>query len=184
MLVQASNHVRYEVEMLLATAYLLSKGVEPSAVRFALVESFLIHARNLIVFFSQDRPARPQHPQDVWASDYVPRWKDAPGRQKAKELSKDHKDRIDKTIAHLSSARVGEAERDWDIGGISGELLTTWEEFVGLIPSEASLPEFSESLSVVPKERVKAVQHTSTGVVVMYQPGVNPGDWVLLEGDQ
>lgn len=166
----ASNHVRYEMDMLLATGSLLGKDVEPSAVRFALIEAFLVHARNLIVFFSQDRPKEPKHPDDVWASDYVSQWRSSSGQTEAKMLSTLYKERIDQTVAHLTSKRVEQALKDWDVGQIANDLRAIWESFIGLLPPSPTLPELSEALALVTVQ-IEAVQHTSSNVEVTLTPG-------------
>lgn len=75
------THVKYEYDMAVATATLLSSGGDRStAETFALLESFLVHARNLHDFFrprSEAAIANREYPRhfsagSVWALDFVP----------------------------------------------------------------------------------------------------------------
>ena len=75
------THVKYEYDMAVATATLLSQGRDrTTAETFALLESFLVHARNLHDFFrprSEAAIANRENPRhfsagSVWALDFVP----------------------------------------------------------------------------------------------------------------
>jgi hypothetical protein len=74
------THVKYEYDMAVATATLLSSGRDRSiAETYALLESFLVHARNLHDFFrprSEAALANRENPRhitagSVWAHDFV-----------------------------------------------------------------------------------------------------------------
>lgn len=77
---QAINAVKYEYDMALATAVLLSNNVHDSAAAaFAVLESFLVHLRNLNEFFlprndkqiqARKNPRSFSH-GSIWALDFV-----------------------------------------------------------------------------------------------------------------
>ena len=79
----ALRHISYEIKMLRELADALQgKGVGPRTMKNALLESFLIHYRNLYDFFYPDLPAKRRLLYDISAGDYLPsrdRWrKDRP----------------------------------------------------------------------------------------------------------
>lgn len=104
---ELSEHVAYEVEMLIGTAtklLVVERTKDWVDVR-AQAESFLIHARQLHDFF-YNTPIRilPSHASPVCAADYVVNWE-------AKRPPKDSvlatlKDEVGKHIAHLTVERV------------------------------------------------------------------------------
>ncbi len=107
------GHVHYEWNMLHHTANHLraidSRGwIAPVGVKSALVESFAIHARNLIEFFS---PTYGRYSTDLRAKHYVKNWKmpDSPALAGVY-------DRSSKRVQHLTTYRTSESDDEgWDI---------------------------------------------------------------------
>lgn len=111
---EGSKHVVYEWEMLLRLANLLrnppsiaSDSAHQALVEFACLEAFLIHGRQLAIFFHEDRA--PKKPTDLCASYYVPNWSSishswTPSLQALK-------DEADKRVAHLTTHRYDDARR-------------------------------------------------------------------------
>lgn len=123
------EHVYYEFDMLLGLADLFTRVSKISApsdhdaqrIKNALVESSVIHVRNVIAFLYLDDPGE----TDVVAADFY-----APGVWKARrpELSSTlakAKRRANKEIAHLSSSRMSGAppEKLWNFPALASELL-------------------------------------------------------------
>ena len=177
---EATGHVRYEMDMLIGTNRLIPQKWETNAVQYALIESFLIHARNLIVFFADDRREKNNFPKDVWASDYEPTWKGSEGQKDAGKLRDMYKDRIDKTVAHLTTTRIQEALREWDFDGIRRSCIEVWDSFAVVLGGNSKWGEFTKPLPMV-ETNYGAVGNTSTSVFathVKLWPSPNQDDKV------
>ena len=102
-----THHLPHEIEMFRAT-YELARAARPAAEHEALLESFLLHARNLIEFF-QDRPS----------CDFDPRMFTVASYQLNKDFIADSVlPRINKQVSHLTARKVARdsdklAPRDW-----------------------------------------------------------------------
>jgi hypothetical protein len=102
-----TEHLPYEVSMLRAT-YELARATKPAAEHNALVESFLLHARNLIEFY-KDRPS----------CDFDPRmFTNASYRLNKDFVSDALTARIHRQTSHLTAKRISNASdelgpRDW-----------------------------------------------------------------------
>jgi hypothetical protein len=117
---QASEHVKYEIDMLRATVSFLtvSWSATDRVTRCAYLESFVLHLRNLSEFFYQ------QKKNHICAADYVSdvdKWKRSRGAKSAslgREIRK-----ANEFVAHLSYERCAkDKDRNWDWGIISAEL--------------------------------------------------------------
>lgn len=105
------EHVAYEFYMLRKLALRTPPSVEEDRVqRFALIEAFAMHLRNVIDFF-----AGPWRKDDVGADDYV-REGTWDGTPYAIDPLRALKRRADKEIAHLTSDRTaGEPKaKEWE----------------------------------------------------------------------
>ena len=121
----------YEVNMLLRTAMLLQQSVarstdpgEAEAIYNALLESFVLHARNLWDFAYRDSP---RYADDVYAGDFF----DEPSewirkRPAPSPLLKSIGRRANKLAAHLTYSRLALKKREelWQFGAIANELAT------------------------------------------------------------
>jgi len=92
---KASEHIYYEWRMLNETSLFWADAPEGYA-KSALLESFLIHCRNLIYFLFASRKIK----EDLLASDYLETW-----NSEMPQLLKDWKEKIHKYVAHLSFDR-------------------------------------------------------------------------------
>lgn len=130
------SHLEYEARMLIATAQGLASGVAAgSAIGNALVESFALHARNLIDFLWPEG-AKTDH---VMAEDYFEdpsTWKKL--RPPLSTLLKDSRIRAHKEIAHLSydRLRVDEANKAWRFVEIATEILSAFRLFQNRLPAK------------------------------------------------
>jgi hypothetical protein len=102
-----THHLPHEIEMFRAT-YELARAARPAAEHEALLESFLLHARNLIEFF-QDRPS----------CDFDPRMFTAGSYQVNRDFVADTVlPRLNRQIGHLTVKRTTQeadrlGPRDW-----------------------------------------------------------------------
>jgi hypothetical protein len=119
-----SKDLNYEIQMLNETAIMLSGRPDDGPLKNALLESFAIHARNLVLFFHPEVVPRP-HPGDVLARHYVPGW--AGVRQELPGALSVVAQRVNKEIVHLSVERldVGPEAKHWQIARTSATLSTT-----------------------------------------------------------
>lgn len=104
-----TEHFPFEISMLRAT-YELARAPKPAAEHNALVESFLMHARNLIEFY-KDRPS----------CDFDPRMFTVASYQLNKDFIPDSVvARINRQTSHLTAKRISHASdelgpRDWTL---------------------------------------------------------------------
>jgi hypothetical protein len=102
-----TEHLPYEVSMLRAT-YELARAAKPAAEHNAMVDSFLMHARNLIEFY-KDRPS----------CDFDPRMFTNASFQLNKDFIADSlAARINRQTSHLTAKRISQSAdelgpRDW-----------------------------------------------------------------------
>jgi hypothetical protein len=109
----ARRHLAYELKMLRETsAALRGKGIGPRSFRNAMLETFLVHYRNLLDFFYADQRRSLSH--DVRASDFVAdakRWKAR--RPRLDKESSSYRERVNAQLAHLTYRRLKYNERNW-----------------------------------------------------------------------
>ena len=97
------------------------------------LESLLLHTRVLREFFyywefRNDKINR-QKPDDVIAEDFIPDW--TSHRPPIGQYLRENKERLDKSLAHLSTLRVQYKRTDkrWDIASLRRELLPVIETY-------------------------------------------------------
>jgi hypothetical protein len=129
----AGEHLEYEAQMFLAARNKLFLSAPPQPLprgpdeafnRNLLIESCVLHLRNLIDFFYP--PSSPQ-PDDVTAADYVPGWNSPP----APPILRDARNRANKELAHLTLKRKMGAPPDkaWDFADLSNAITPIIGEF-------------------------------------------------------
>ncbi len=109
----AIDHLKYELEMLQDVASVLSVGHQyPRTVGNALVESFVIHARGLIMFLYY----APREDDDVMAVDYFPEGEWETMRPEMPPVLRNTLVRASKEVAHLTTFRIGKdlVEKRWE----------------------------------------------------------------------
>ncbi|HTZ87307.1 MAG TPA: hypothetical protein VMB05_11630 [Solirubrobacteraceae bacterium] len=112
---EVSKHLLYEMQMFGMTMTMLAafEGIDPEDARAtmqnALMESWALHARNLLAFLYDDRPAR----DDAIAGDFIQGWREKRGPKAA--LLGLAQAKTSKEMAHLSyvRAQLTEDERQW-----------------------------------------------------------------------
>ena len=109
----ARRHLAYEIKMVRETANALrGKGIGPRSFRNAMLETFLIHYRNLLDFFYADKKRSLAH--DVRAADYVidaKRWRER--RPRMDKEASSNRERVNAQLAHLTYRRLRYDERNW-----------------------------------------------------------------------
>jgi hypothetical protein len=135
-LLKASKHLGYEYKMFIETAKILSEGkFENNTVKYALIESFAIHTRNLIDFLYKD-PIKDDitagyflDDQEIWRSK----------RPEKSSFLGDIRFRANKEVVHLTGTRydVNEVEsKPWPYSKIANEINQIFREFIQLVPSQ------------------------------------------------
>ena len=128
----AGEHLEYEVQMFLTARNKLFKSApqrspDPDEAfnRNLLIESCVLHFRNLVDFFY---PPSPTQPDDVTAADYVPGW----GSPSVPTILKDARTRANKELAHLTLKRKAGAPPDkaWDFADLSNAMTSIIEDFI------------------------------------------------------
>lgn len=129
-----SNHaemldaVGYEIEMLAATAQVLSYVGSPSALGFAVLESHLIHVRNLVEFFYIGK-------KNLRADLFVEAWDELrPDGNEAlgEDVGRLYGDLSDK-LAHIGGGRI--TPRGWSPQRLSNGLIHVATVWVRNLPS-------------------------------------------------
>ena len=133
---EVAPRVAYEVWMI-REARRLHREASDRPMKNSLLESFLLHARNLHDFFSRSRAdLKGQHATDVIAEDFfddVAQWK-----RPTMPFLDEHRQRIHRSIAHLTYHRVAyeKNKRIWKLDTILMEIDGVWTAFVENIPVE------------------------------------------------
>lgn len=117
----SGEHLLYEFQLFLWTGKELGRP-HVSPMRSALIESFVIHLRNLIDFFFTPR----SHDDDVIAADLCPGWSESisPKLDEAKK-------RANKELNHLTLGRKSgfDPSKPWDVGGLFDEVHSVAQRF-------------------------------------------------------
>ncbi len=118
-----AEHVRYEMQHLLNATDAISRQLSiHNGLKFMVLESFVIHLRNLITFLYPYT----KREEDVCAEDYFinPKtWGNL--RPKINIVLESAKKRADKEVGHLTTSRQsGTSEsKKWDVVGLTDEVM-------------------------------------------------------------
>lgn len=123
----AEEHLAYEAWMFVTARdrLFVQSQVTDGFERNLLIESCVLHFRNLVDFFFP--PLSPQ-PDDVTAADYVPGW----GNPIVPDILKDARGRANKELAHLTLKRKTGAppDKSWNFAAIGSALGPVIEDFL------------------------------------------------------
>jgi hypothetical protein len=110
----SGEHLLYELQLLLFTGRELGRQPTP-VMRSVLIESFVIHLRNLIDFFYTPRAKE----DDVIAADFCPRWNET-----ISNTLKIAKERANKELSHLTLGRKNglDPSKPWDVRALFQEV--------------------------------------------------------------
>jgi hypothetical protein len=132
----AAGHLRYELDMLRATCRALQSGFFPPGVLHnALIESFTVHARNLVHFLYPEG----EKESDILSDDFLSDpgvWQSARGDIPASLIQV--RRRANKEVAHLTIDRlaVTAEAKPWDCPGIVAAITERFELWEQLVPPE------------------------------------------------
>ncbi len=153
-----SEHVRYEVQMLLNGTDAIIRGLKvPNGLQHMPVESYAIHLRNLITFLY---PASSRD-TDVCAKDFFNKedsWDKV--RPQLSEVLTEAKTRADKEVGHLTTSRQSGTPKSkvWDVKTLTQELWPIFQLFaesadkVNLAPlAQEILPYYSRVMGLSTK---------------------------------
>ncbi len=155
-LIEMSEHLHYEIQMLVDTSRTLAllgvnelNGPILQTIRNALVESFAIHTRVLLDFLNSKQTYDTDMIADHYFDDPM-EWKKA--RPKNTPLLESVHSRVGKEIAHLSYNRLKDeyANKEWSTK-IAKDVVVTLDKFVCVVPSKRISPSFSEYINRLSK---------------------------------
>jgi hypothetical protein len=111
---EAAFHLQYEIGMLFETAHKL-ENCDDVVLYNALLESYLIHARNLIFFFFEEA----LRDDDIVASHFVEDWNTIRGWRPP--LLRKAGEEANKKVTHLTYRRLDDTY-SWDLEAITREI--------------------------------------------------------------
>ena len=156
----AFPHLRYEFQMSLATARLIQVGGLSADHAYALLESWVLHVRNLIDFFYT-----PKKFDDIVMVEFVHNGQEVGDFPEITTELERARERANKEMAHLTYSRVGksDADRQWAVGLITIQLIERMKAFADLVADEEIATEVRELLPKGPGARyvVTVVANTS-----------------------
>jgi hypothetical protein len=143
-LVRASKDLLYEYRMLLHAASFLGQGITAgSPMSNCMLESFLVHLRNLIDFFYIPKN---KMDDDCLASDFFEapnRWR--PPQPRLTDPLKSAKRGINKRMVHLSYRRrdVAPYAKEWHVSDLANEIIEAMHAFTDQVDPRLVSPDWS-----------------------------------------
>jgi hypothetical protein len=134
---KSGEHIFYEIMMMQGCATVLGHGIfESGIVRHAIMNSFTIHARNIIYFLY---PPQNKQQDDMDAQDFVKHgivWADI--RPEKSELLKQINFRVGKEIAHLTYERtkITAEDKAWTHVQINKEIREVFKKYLEVSRTE------------------------------------------------
>jgi len=182
--------LHYEIQMFRCMYTRLKNGENLSqGFKNAVLESFLLHVRNLIDFFqgtAEEKKGYKKHCKDIIVSDF----KDEEGEYlpivKNWKITLEDKDKINKRLAHLSEDRLKEG-KDWskEINKFKSEIEKQIKTFLGEI-SNAYFPFIKDNQEITKEnfgrceekvgEDIKDVGITETSSLVASEIKIHKGN--------
>ena len=124
----------YEYRMLVATSRLWIEGAEQpdSPVDFAVLESFLVHARNLHEFLrSRKEKEKDRRPGDYFASDFVDGFE-------FEVYDKATVEKINRWLQHLTTWRYEDDKHpEWSLPKLLAPVVEAMGAFLGVLETES-----------------------------------------------
>lgn len=167
----SDQHLKYELDMLIwCTGLLLplidvkGNGYIPWAVNNAVMNSYSIHARNLIDFLYL-RSLGKDRKTDIIVEDFIEPSKLAENLPPISPLLEETKRKADKQVAHLTTDRIQfeEKGKEWKFVEIAFKILNTFNKISTLFPPERTGDTFFSLISnkqlIVPLVKAEVVQN-------------------------
>jgi hypothetical protein len=163
------EHLKYELDMFRYAAIKLfdlqQESQDPSLFKNTILESFLIHTRNLRDFLCLKKP---KYPDQIIAGDYIgdrQQWQNKRYKMSYLENGKTIA-KINKLLAHISTDRakfISEEGASWDITKIEEEIYNGWKVFVESLNSQHGIgfPIYNKS-----KAHTEIVANTSSVISI------------------
>jgi hypothetical protein len=150
----SGEHLLYELQLFLWTGKELGRGHE-GVIRSVLIESFVIHLRNLIDFFFTPR----SHDDDVIAADFCPPWSEGISAK-----LKEARERANKELSHLTLNRKSglDPSKPWDVGGLFQEVHDVAKRFAANASPMKLSPKVPEWLNMFRSNAVALVSAMAT----------------------
>lgn len=133
-LFEVSEHLGYEYVMLKNCLDTLRANSLNEFLNYAVLEAFLLHARNIIFFFYKSEASG--QPDDAVAENFFSNpkhWQQVRGKKPS--LIENVQTRMGKNLAHLTYKRLGltDKERKWPCDDIYSHLITLLKLFVNKV---------------------------------------------------
>ncbi len=183
----SDGHLKYELDMLIWSAGILAtlamikdKGLLPWAINNAVLESFSIHARNLIDFL-YSKSLNKDRPTDIVVDDFI----DQPTLSKflppIDPLLKEVITKANKQVAHLTRDRIDyELQgKEWRFIEVANKIVSVFQILAPHFPAERIGGNFRNQISqaglIVPLVRsfVISDSHDSVGVEFLIERARN-----------
>lgn len=167
---ESTDHLKYELEMLQATSYTLCNSSDLSwEVINALVESFVIHARALIMFLYSS----PSKDDDVMACDYFDEgiWIEIIGPKSP--FINCIETRANKEVAHITTFRLGKRldEKEWDHPKITKEIFHLFQVFFEKVSDTYMPPGYMEwfSAHIASVRKLMSYKNDNDNIIVSHR---------------
>ncbi len=150
----ADHHIQYEVDMLTYSAGTLGflaphgdQGFLPWVIKNGLLNSFSLHARNLINFLYSGTVGNPRS-TDVIIEDYVDAGIVSDSLIPITKLCKKAITKANKQVAHLTLERIQyeQANKEWEFKEISKDIYKAFTTIVPHIPNSRISDSFRQKL--------------------------------------
>ena len=126
----SGEHLYYEMSMFFTCAGSLAQSMELGFAKNLLMESYVMHLRGLLEFFTKSEASSDRDVDDVYAVDFATGW-EAPSLSSDAKLAKT---RANKEVGHITSYRkpANDPSKDWNalIATVTPELRGWCEQFV------------------------------------------------------
>lgn len=141
---EVSKDLHYEITMFNTLATTLATGVlgEGTILNSAALESFLMHARNLLEFLFFGPKRRDRWPDLVIAEDFLYRPDEWPTeRGEMDPALTDLWDRTGQELMHLTYGRLAVQDKRWYFLELAAAMNAVLERFIALVPTNRLSPE-------------------------------------------
>ena len=173
----SEEHLLYEFQIFRWVADSIAKkptGFESSA----LLESFIIHLRNLSDFFYSDSDRN----DDVLAADFF----DKPEEWKSGAMPqtlKDARERANKEVSHITYKRkgAGDIAKSWNVTGLSNDIETTAKQFAAAASKKKLHSKVVEWIESKGDVRAMLIVNASTATTNVASTVVTVG-WQVPQG--
>ena len=143
----SGEHLLYELQMFVYAGRELARPHLAGPMRSVVIESFVIHLRNLIDFFF----TTPTHDDDVAAVHFYPEWNEV-----MPHILKLARDRANKELSHLTLQRKTgrHPDKPWDVAALFRSVHQVAKRFVNKASPAKLSPEVSKWVNMSRSESI------------------------------